>query len=615
MLDAQVTSGKLPPVEKRLPDNPWVAPTLDGPGKHGGLMRRAYTGTSDRYGPTKLIDKGLVWFDKKLVNQPRMAESWQTSTDAKEWTFKLRKGLKWSDGHDFTTADIKWFYDNWLMNKTLTPAPSGAVWTTGAPPNVKVAQLTVVDPQTFKLTYDVPNPLLLLRLGRYSPVSQGLAAPGHYLAQFHNDLTTDKDGLAAKVKTAGFPSWDRYFLDDRSWWYANPDLPSIGAWVAQAPIGKDLFLMVRNPYFFGVDSTGQQLPYFDQINHRLYQDANTFKLWITSGDIDFQARNVSSAAADYTLFRQSETKGDYKVVKGISATHIGLQPNQGAKNQKLRDFFSDRNVRIAMNLSINRDEINELVFAGLCTPRQYSPISVSPQYYKKAAEAYVKYDVATANKMLDDAGYKKGADGFRTLKDGSSLSFTIEGIDNVGTPNEDATQRVVKFFNAIGLKCSYKYTERSLYTTHYTANDVEMSNWGGDRTVLPLAPEAIIFRGVQPDRPWAGGYGLWFLNNQDPNGIKPPDGHFITKIWDIWSKISVEPDPDKENQLFNQILDIWAEEVPSIGVLGETPSFAIVKNGIKNFAAGFPNDDTTGDEEVYNAETYYWDDPTKHPVA
>jgi hypothetical protein len=60
---------------------------------------------------------------------------------------------------------------------------------------------------------------------------------------------------------------------------------------------------------------------------------------------------------------------------------------------------------------------------------------------------------------------------------------------------------------------------------------------------------------------------------------------------------------------------VWAEELPDIGVLGELPSFCIVKNGLKNFLDGFPNDDPTGDEEIYCPETYTWDDPSKHPIA
>ena len=298
---------------------------------------------------------------------------------------------------------------------------------------------------------------------------------------------------------------------------------------------------------------------------------------------------------------------------GYSAGHVAVQLNLATKEPRLNAFYNNRDVRIGLSLAIDRERVNELIYNGLATPRQYSPISVSPQYYPKAAEAYIDYDVDAANQHLDDAGYaNKDADGFRTYPDGETISFTIEGTDQPGSPGEDAVQQIVTMWSAVGVKCAYKYFERSLYTEHYSANEIEGAFWGGDRTVLPLAPEAIIFRGTQPDRPWAAGYGLWFNDPTSEAGVEPPEGHFIWKIWDIWEKITVEPDPDKQNALFFQILDIWAEELPMIGVLGELPSFCIMKNGINNFVEGFPNDDTTGDENVYNTETYFWDQPDMH---
>ena len=59
------------------------------------------------------------------------------------------------------------------------------------------------------------------------------------------------------------------------------------------------------------------------------------------------------------------------------------------------------------------------------------------------------------------------------------------------------------------------------------------------------------------------------------------------------------------------MLDIWAEELPMTGVVGELPALTIVKNGLMNFASS-PNDDTTCDEYVRNPETLFWEDPAAH---
>jgi hypothetical protein len=52
-----------------------------------------------------------------------------------------------------------------------------------------------------------------------------------------------------------------------------------------------------------------------------------------------------------------------------------------------------------------------------------------------------------------------------------------------------------------------------------------------------------------------------------------------------------------------------------IGLLGETPSPCVVKNGLRNFVPGFPNDDTTGDENVYQTETLFWETPEEHTLS
>ena len=71
----------------------------------------------------------------------------------------------------------------------------------------------------------------------------------------------------------------------------------------------------------------------------------------------------------------------------------------------------------------------------------------------------------------------------------------------------------------------------------------------------------------------------------------------------------MEPDPDTQTAMFHQILDIWAEELPMIGYLGERPAPIIVKNGVRIYLPGFPLDDTTGDEHLLHTETYFWEDP------
>jgi peptide/nickel transport system substrate-binding protein len=465
-------------------------------------------------------------------------------------------------------------------------------------------QVEVVDDSTFKFKYAHPKPLLGLSLGRGW---DAVVLPGHYLAQFHAGLTDDPAKLEADTAAAGFNSWSEYFLQDRYTWYLNPDRPVLGGWVAKNSMAEELFIMERNPYFFAVDAQGQQLPYVDTINHRLFEAPDVFDLRIINGEVDFQARHVSLAS--FTLYKESEDAGDYQVFVGKSSGHPAIQLNMTTKNMPLREFFSKRDVRIALSIAVDREALNELVYDGLMTPRQYSPISVSPQAYEKQASAWIQYDPDEANRLLDEAGYaEKNADGIRVFPGTSdAISFTIEGIDQAGSQTEDFVNEVVKYYQAVGVAAAYKYVERSLYTEHYQANEIEAGCWSGDRTVVPLAAP-IIWTGEQDDRPWAPAWVHYRRSGDaDPTSEAPPEGHWMWTIWELWDQIQAEPDPEQQNALFFQILDIWAEELPMIGYLGEGPALVIVKNGIRNYLPGMPVDDPTGDEHLLNTETYFWE--------
>lgn len=600
MLAELVSGGSLPPVDERLPANPVVLDGLDGVGNYGGTLRRGYRGFSDRWGPTKTRNEALTWYNQDLSVRANIAESWEVNDDATEWTFQLRKGMKWSDGSEFTTDDWKWWYENVLLNTTLTPAAPGQ-WSTGTPREIMKAEFP--DKYTAKFTFAHPKPLFIYTVTRETPF-----IPAAYMKQYHLDFTDDKAKLEADTKAANFETWDQLWADKNQWWTVGR--PDIGPWLATNTMTEELFVMERNPYFWQVDSQGNQLPYVDKVTHLLFEQPDAFNTRIIAGEVDFQARHVS--IGDFTLLKENEEKGGYQLVTAISANHVAFQPNHAANNPQLREFFQNRDARIALSLSINRQEINDLAFSGTATPRQYSPLSASPQFYEKLSNSYIEYDPAKANELLDAAGYAKGADGFRLWKDGSGpIDFVIEGTAQAGSPDEDAVQTIVKYFADVGVKATYKAEERSLYDTRNQAGEVDAAFWGGDRTLLPIVAPWI-FLGSMVDRPWAGKFGIYYNDSKSPNAEEPPADHFIRKIWDIQAQIDVEPEEAKRNELFFQILDIWAEELPMIGVLGELPSPVVMKNGWKGYTGGYPNDDTTEDENLLNTQTYYWDDPSQH---
>ena len=603
MLAELVAEGKLPPVEERLPEQPGICPVQEMNGKYGGIMRRGYTGVSDRTGPNKMQECSLTWFNPDLTMRTEMAESWAINEDASEWTFKLRPGTKWSDGSPFTSAAFTWYWENELKNKELTASPPRN-WSTGNP--LVLGELEAPDDFTIVFKFADPNPLFVYRPSRSQPF-----VPGYYLEQFHADFV-DKDTLDKMVKEAGLNSWAELY-DQKADWAANPERPSTSPWTAENRLGDELFMMVRNPYFWQTDSDGQQLPYIDKIQHRLFEQTDVFNMWIINGEIDFQRRKV--AIGNYTLFKENEEKGGYEIHLSPQASHLALHMNMTTKNQKLRTLFQDRRFRIAVSYAINREEMNELIYDGMCTPRQYSPDEGSPQYYEKLSNAYIEYAPEKADALLDDMGLtERDAEGFRKFNDGSgdTVSFVFEHHTQAGDPGEDAAQMVMRDLAAVGIKATYKYFERSLYTQHYEANDIEAGWAGGDRSILPIVTPWI-FMGTQIDREWAVAWGLWYNSNgTDPNGEEPPADHWIRTIWEHAEAMNVEPDEQKRTEIFWKICDIWAEELPAVGCLGMFPSPCIKKTTFRNWLPGLPSDDLLKDEALQNPQTYFWEDPENH---
>ncbi len=599
-----VAEGKLPPVDQRLPKNPSVYPVIETIGKYGGTIRKAFKGVKDSAVATHWVACSLTHFNPDLSLRPDLCEAWELDESASEFTIHFREGTRWSDGELFTSEDVRWWFEDVVKNKDLTSALPGA-YSTGEPP--VLMELEIVDDLTVVMRFAHSFPVFM-----HQQNSGGPFMPSHYMKQFHIEYTDDKAALEAKVKEAGFNSWAEYF-DDRNDWYMNVDRPVLHPYIATNQLASELFIIERNPYFIGVDAEGQQLPYVDRVTFRLFESTDVFNMWILNGEIDLQGRHVD--IGNYTLFKDGAEKGGYRVDLWRTDDGDTFGPNHASKNKRVSDFFNIRDVRIALNLAVDREEINELVYDGMCTPRQASPSSMGPHYYEPATKAFANYDPDESNRLLDEAGFtERDGDGFRKWTDGSgeTLSFIMETYNPPGSTELDSAEMVIKYFADVGIKANLKVHERSLYYERFAANELEAA-WqgGGHYTFIYLKPDDY-HTGEKVSRTWAGAWGLWKLNHDDPNGEPPPEGHWLWDIWEISDKARVNPDEQERIEAHNRIMDIWVREAPVVGVLGEKPGPVIVKNGIRNFLGSYPFQTPTLNEHLLGTPVFFWDDPENH---
>lgn len=604
MLADLVKAGKLPPIDQRLPESPKVITPLEEVGQYGGIWHRAYTGLSDRWGPTKLVEETLMKFESPDVNTiqvtPTVVEKWQQNSDATQYTFYFRKGMKWSDGQPITTDDVKFWWDDIQGNSSLAPVPSFLYKQQTAPGKYASAKLDVIDQYTVKVTYPKPFPLLPIQTAKNGggmPGESGLLAPAHYLKQFLPKYG-DMNKINALVKQKGLSSWTDLwgkagdFQGPIAFWMLNPDVPVLGAWMIKDPPPKEPMVMVRNPYYYQVDTKGNQLPYIDQINHSLYQNVEVFKLWIAQGKIDCQMRGLDAGMLPY--LEQNAKKGNYRVLNWRQAETDCYYVNLNCPDPVLAKLFQNPDFRQAMNVAVNRDKINQIVWNGLGTPRQYSPIKGSPEYDPEMPKVWSEYNPTLANQLLDKMGLKKGPNGVRLRPDGKPLEIVMHTTALQGSPGADADTLIVKDWAAVGVKMIPKFVERGLYEQLvHNANVQATSGFGWDRSSVVEADPGR-FLGTIDDGPWAPAWGHWYSKSPYKQEQPPADAP-IRKIWSLWDQTQIEPDATKRHSLFMQLLGIHKASPFAIGVVGEKPVPTVVKNNFINIKAGFIDDDTTRD--------------------
>jgi len=598
MLADMVKAGTLPPLEERVPAEPLVLEVQEEIGEYGGTWRRGYSGIADRWGPTKCIEEYPWEYNADMTIRPNLMTKWEVSGDATEWTFYMRKGVRWSDGEEWNTDDIKFWYEAVWQNETMTPTPGkNATFSPGGIP----VEIEILDDYTFKTKFGAPNILMSVRTW-----ADWNTHAEHYIKQFHPDYG-DKAEIDKAIVEAEVDTWDaligHFASGPKGGWWVNPDLPVVWAWHCTAPPPGDLIEMARNPYFWQVDPEGNQLPYIDKVTHRLFENKQVFNMWLISGEIDMMQRHVS--VADYTLLKENEEKGDYRVLVWKSAGHVGLNPNQTyTGDQWLADLFANKDFRHAMSIAINREEINETVFNGLCEVRQISPVSGSPQFDAEFETTWIEYDPDGASELLDGIGLEWDADKkVRLRDDGKPLQVILETSAAPGSVDLDAYELVVKYFGDVGIDASVNVVDRSLYTEHFSSGDVQIACWGADRNALPMK-DPTIYLGTQQDRPWISLYGLW-RNTDGKEGIEPPADHPCREIWKVWEDVQVTADFDEATKKFQKIIDIHKENVFNIGILGECASLVVAKNNFRNVVGGYISDDPLRDVHLLKDPQFF----------
>jgi len=366
--------------------------------------------------------------------------------------------------------------------------------------------------------------------------------------------------------------------------FQNIDLPVIGAWALTSPSGTTSPCQAaRNAYYWKVDPNGQQLPYLDSVYYDYATDIQALALKAAAGEIEMMDRHINTNA-NKPVFVDNMQKGNYSLFDEIPASmnNMIISFNLTNTDPKLRAVFQDINFRIGCSYAINRQELIDVVWVGQGQPYQCGPRPTSPYYNETLAKQYTEYDVAKANEYLDKALPKKGANGMRTLPDGSPLSIAWE-ISNTRTDTVSAAPIVQKYLKEVGIDMQPKVEDRALMYTHKDANEFMAMDWGGDGG-LDVILEPRWYFPYSAESQYAELWQYWY--NKDPRGEEPPAE--TKKQMDLYNQIKATGDTAKQDELMKQLLVISQEQFYAIGIELPANGYGIVKNNFHNVPKSMP---------------------------
>lgn len=493
---------------------------------------------------------GLVEFNLSTYKiEPALAESWTISGDGKTYTFKLRSGVKWSDGQDFNADDVIFTYRNMIMNPEAKAGDAGNF--KQGTENITISK---VDSMTVQFKLPKPAPAFLLQQ-RY-PIM-----PQHKLAKY---------GQENGAKPA----------DINNAWPTNVSAAEVvgtGPFKFQSYTVGQKITLARNPNYWKVDAAGKKLPYLDRLEYLVIRDPQAQLNQFLAGNLD----QLNSSGAQFPDLKQREVAGaPFKVMRFTAL--FGSPPfvayNFDAKDPQLAKIFSDVRFRRAMQSAINRERIIDTVYNGLASLPGHGVAPANKAFYTNTTKQLGSFSLDAADRALDAMGLsKKNSVGIRLMPNGKQLEFDLTyATDSAAYP--PIATIIQSDFAKIGVKVNLKGILNSKLISTGQSGDWEM---------------ILAAFGDQPDpelrRPiWQPGGSLYYWH-RSTQPAKDGDPGIVAKmfpwekeIYNIFNQAATTTSAAQRKALYTRWQLIFAQNLP-VTPIAKPENVGAVSNKFGNY--------------------------------
>lgn len=576
-----VKAGKLPPVEERLPAEPFVWKDTfmsDGVGIYGGVFRGVWAANTEGWNwvagasqgwfgieaivQEEPVQTGAMFLTKNVEPLPQLAKSWEWSKDGLQLTMKLIEGAKWSDGVEFTTEDIMFMWEDNIQDPAVNSWTKTSFWQIDG----KDIKLEAPDKYTLLWTFPVAFPFAQIYNMTNLIFSPG---PAHVLKQFHpkyggKDYQSYRDSLPPN----------------------KLPIVTMGPWVPVEYKTDEFMVMRRNPYYWKVDSKGCQLPYIDEVQWTYSKTGVTRTLNTIAGTAD-HANVENPETFDETVKQASDPNAPFRVEWGPETLGFWLEMNQskflGVKDDRdtaVRELLRDPRFRRALTQAVDRDGLARSLTNGPFFRPWPGGLFPGSGFFDKASVVYYPFSPDTSKALLSEIGLKDtDNDGILNYTAGPQSGKNVElALTTWEDISAGATlgQALVLLFKDIGLQVNFRVLVNTAMTEAGTAGTWDMRIARPGQAFATPNTRCKDIAPVTKEFSW------------HREGDKPEEyADYEKQMQDIANKFCLELDPAKQKELMSQYNKLHTENVYTVGLV--VGRYALMLNKfIKNVPIGTP---------------------------